>query len=291
MLLISVFIFCSVLYTCSSKKNEIKKDVMIAGTTILPVKQFIEKIAGSSVEIVLMVPPGANPHVYELTPKQMTMLNNATVYFKLGTGVEFELKWMNKLVKLNPRMKMVNVSEGIKLIAMSEKHQHETSLHKTGLDPHVWTSPDNALIIAQNIYKGLCAINPSMEKTYKENLDKLILDINKTKNTIVALLENVPSRKFMVFHPSWGYFAKEFNLQQITIEAEGKETSPLELKNLIDFARKENIRIIIVSPEFSVKSAQIVANGINGSLIAISNISGNWNENLIEIAKAVALKK
>ncbi len=164
-------------------------------------------------------------------------------------------------------------------------HEHE------GLDPHTWTSPANVKIMAVNIYKALVEVDPANKEFYKSNLDDFIKEIKDTDKKISAILNDVkPKSKFIVLHPSWGYFANQYNLVQVAVEVEGKSPKPKEMMMIIDEAKEEKAKVIFTQPEFSDKMAQIIAKETNIAVNKISPLSSDWSENLIGMAKAIAGK-
>ena len=148
----------------------------------------------------------------------------------------------------------------------------------------IWTSPAAGSIIAKGVYSTLAGIDPQHKDDYSANLDDLLRDIEQLQEDITASLTGIEVGKFMVFHPGWSYFAQEFGLEQIPIEIGGSEPSANELANLIDTAKKENIRVIFAQPEFSTQSADYIASEIGGRVILISPLAENWLENLRQVA-------
>ncbi len=250
-----------------------------------------------------MVKPGNSPHSYEPKPSQMISISNADIYFSID--VEFENVWLDRFKSQNKNLKVVNISEGITTIAMRGHHHHEEEHHDDdeanheeeeheeheGLDPHTWTSPKNVKIMAENIYKTLVEIDPKNKEFYKSNLETFIKEIENTDAKIRDVLKDIKAKdKFMVFHPSWGYFANEYNLVQFAVEVEGKKPKPKEMIMIIDEAIEENVKVIFTQPEFSDKSAKIIAKEAKVSVRKISPLNPNWSDNLINMAKAIANK-
>ncbi len=242
--------------------------------SIPPEAAFVKSIAADKAKIFVTVKPGDSPHTYEPKPSEMREIAKADIYFAIG--VEFEKAWLPRFANQNKKMKIVDVSKGIK---------------KYGNDPHIWTSPSNAEIIAENILSALLDRDPLNAEYYKKNYEDFIKSVESLKKRISKILKDMPkSRKFMVFHPSWGYFAKEFSLEQISVESEGKEPSPKELIKIMKKAEKEGIRVILVSPEFSDKSARIIASELGIKVVKISALSKDWSRNLLFLAKTIAGK-
>jgi zinc transport system substrate-binding protein len=268
--------------------------------SIVPQKNFVEAIGGELVNVSVMVLPGNSPHSYEPKPSQMKELNDAKLYFAIG--VEFEHAWLKRFSNQNKNMQIIDTTKGIEKIAMAEHHhdedehdhkghQHDEHDHDEAesKDPHVWTSPSNIRVIAKNTLDALVSADVSNKTIYEANYHAFMQKINNVDNTIREILKNTPKEsKFMVFHPAFGYFANEYNLVQIAVEVEGKEPKPSALAELIKEAKEENIKAIFTQPEFSDKSAKIIADELKIKVIKVSPLNPKWDENLINLAKAIA---
>ena len=262
-----------------------------AVVSIAPEVTFVKVIGGDKVDVSLMVQVGNSPHTYEPKPSQMTAIAKADLYFAID--VEFEHVWLPKFHSLNEKMQIIDLADGVIKIAMAQGHHgHESHDEHDGKDPHIWTSPANVRIVAQNIYKALSTIEPSNTKYYEDNLKLFLTNIDNTDKQIKEHLSTLKeSRTFMVFHPSWGYFAKEYNLIQIAVEVEGKSPKPRELVKLIKEAKEEKVSAIITQPEFSDASAKIIAKELHIPVVKISPMAENWSDNLILMAKTIAGQK
>ena len=241
--------------------------------TILPQAEFVEKIGGEKVEVTVMIPPGASPHTYEPTPKQLIEVSKAEIYFQVGSGVDFELSFMDKIIGINSRLLIVNCSEGIKIIDK---------------DPHVWLSPRNAEKMVRNIYDALVRIDPENEDYYRRNLESYLKELEKLDRDIRVILGNVTGRCFMIYHPAWGYFARDYNLTQIPVEREGKEPTARGLMALIDQARRLHMKVIFVSPQFDKKKAETIAENIHGRIVLLDPLAKDYVENLRSAALKLA---
>lgn len=223
-----------------------------------------------------MVLPGASPATYEPKPEQMTALAQSVAYFSIG--VPFEKAWIEKIQAANPKMKMVDTTQGIERKATPNG----------GFDPHIWLSPSLVKIQSETIYKALAELDPAHEAEYKNNLDAFIKDIDSLDAEIRATLAKVATKKFIVFHPAWGYFARDYGLEMIPIEVGGQEPSAQELAALIEKARAENIKVVFVQPEFSKEDAETIAREIGGKTLTISPLNPDWLNNLKNVAETFA---
>lgn len=274
-----------------------------AVVSILPQKTFVEAIGGEHVNVSLMVKPGNSPHSYEPKPSQMRDIAKADIYFTMD--VEFEHVWLEKFKNQNKTMEIADLSHGIKKSKM-EKHshddhdehhkEHEEEKHHDhdehhedkGLDPHIWTSPSNVKSIAKNILDELIHNDIKNKSYYTNNYNKFIATIDETDNKIKELLKDSHDAKFMVFHPAWGYFAKQYHLEQVAVEVSGKSPKPKQVQHLIEEAKEDNIKAIFTSPEFSDSISKQIANELNIKVIKVSPLNPKWSQNLINLAKAIS---
>ena len=256
--------------------------------SIMPQKYFVEKLGGKNVRVNVMIPPGIDLHSYEPKPQQLQALNNAEAY--ITVGVAFESAWMDRIKAANQTMLIVDSSQGIERIPMLEHHHEDGETHgvEETLDPHIWLSPKLVKIQAQNIYNGLVKIDPQRQAEYQANLNQFITEIDQLDQQISQKLTPLKNRKFMVFHPAWGYFAQDYNLEQEPIEVGGQEPSAAELADLISQAKQENIKIIFTQPEFSPRSAETIAQEIGGQVVMISDLDENWSNNLLKVSETLS---
>jgi zinc transport system substrate-binding protein len=260
--------------------------------SIMPQKVFLEKIGGDKVNISLMVKSGSSPHTYEPKPSQMVDVANADIYFAID--VEFEDVWLPKFLSFNKKMEVVDVSYGIMKRSMENHvctaHDHAGHDHSAHgkKDPHIWTSPANVKQIAQTMYQALVHFDKENAKYYETNLKAFIKQIDDTDRQLHTLFsKHNGTNAFMVFHPSWGYFADSYKLEQIAVEVEGKSPKPKELITLIKKAREKKVTAIFTQPEFSDASAKIIAMELGIPVVKASPMAQNWSENLITMAKVI----
>ena len=249
--------------------------------SILPLKTFVKKIGGERVNTTVMVEAGASPHNYEPKPSQMREITQAKIYFSIG--VEFERVWLEKFKNQNRELILSDVIKDInRTIEIVEQNEKE-------LDPHIWVDPIQVKKMAHNIYSTLSQVDSNNSQYYKKNLEKFLDEIDNLDKKIKEILSKTPKNStFMVFHPAWGYFAQRYNLEQVSVEVEGKAPKMRALIQLIKRAKKEKIRAIFTQPEFSDKSAKIIADNLKISVIKTSPLAEDWSENLLKLARAIA---
>ena len=260
-------------YGCSNLASDSGNEKIGVIVSILPQAEFAEKVGRDRINVTVMVPPGANPHTYEPTPGQLKEVSRAELYLKVGSGVEFELAWMDKIAEINRSINIVNCSEGISLI---------------GKDPHIWLSVINAIIMVENIYEGLIEIDPGNKDFYYRNKNDYQQELSSLDDLINEILKDKKNRKIMVYHPAWTYFSDSYGLEQIPIEEEGKEPTMGGMKKILEQARQYNIKVIFASPEISAKSAEVIASEIGGSVILISPLEKDYINNMKSITEAFA---
>ena len=273
------------LFICFACGNTAQKsEKAIITVTIEPLRYFTEAIAGENYQVVSMVPKGSSPESYDPTPQQLVNLSKSQAYFRIG-HIGFEQAWMKKLEANCPNMKIYDTSKGIDLIR-DKGHWHGNHFHEGGVEPHIWNSTQNALIIADNIYQALCELDSTHQADYKNRLDRLKQSIQQTDAETRKLLENADST-FLIYHPALSYFARDYGLKQISIEEGGKEPSPTQLKKLIETCRNENVHTIFVQQEFDQRNAQLIAHELGIDIVSINPLSYDWTEEMLQTAKAL----
>lgn len=254
-------------------------------TSILPLADFVENVGGEKVVVSVMVPPGASPHTYEPTPSQMTNLARAKMYAKVGSGVEFEVVWMDKLIAVNRKMLVVDCSTGIQFLEVVGEHESGAA------DPHIWLSPRNAKIMVQKIYEGLVQVDPVSKVYYEQNRDNYLRELTKLDQDIRSSLSGETNRRFMVYHPAFRYFAREYDLTMLPVEEEGKEPTAADIARAIRQAKEYNIKVIFISPQFNPQSAEVIAEAIGGRVAFIDSLAKDYIANmrmvLGELVKAI----
>lgn len=278
----SRFLFCIFLLIPPSILNA--ADPPTVFVSVLPQKFFVQQISKDTMRVEVMVKPGASPATYEPKASQMKKLSTAIAYFAIG--VPFEKTWLSRLSGINPEMEIIHTDRGIKRLAMSEHvntdtaHVEDEDTEHGGLDPHIWLSPSLVKKQAAVIADSLGRLTPEHTQFFLDNLNSFTQQIDALDTELRKILENKRGTSFMVFHPSWGYFADEYGLTQVAVEIEGKSPKPAQLFKLIELAQKKNISVVFAQPQFSRKSAKLIAREIGGNVVTLDPLAENWLENM-----------
>jgi len=263
---------------CTDTNGEVEDDDRIVVVVSIPPQQeFVERVGGDHVRVILLVPPGADPHTYEPAPRVLTGVAEADMYAMVGSGIEFEIAWGEKIAAMNPDMLVVNCSRGVEPIAADRM-----------TDPHIWTSPRNAKVMVENIRDGLIEVDPENAEDYHRNAAAYLDDLDALDAEISAAIAGSGVRVVLVDHPSWAYLARDYGFEEVAIESEGKEPSPKRIEYLIQLAEEEGIRVVFASPEHSTRSAQVIAEAIGGSVVTVSPLKKDYLDNMQQVAAAFA---
>jgi zinc transport system substrate-binding protein len=261
---------------------------IIVAVSLLPQAEFVEKVGGDKVKTVVIIPPGADPHTYEPSPRELGEVSDARLYVTVGVDMPFEKVWIERFESINSGTLIVNSSNGIKLRELAAGSETGKTHEETGLDPHIWTSPANAKIMVENVYEGLAKIDPGNKTYYAQNRDSYLKELDALDARIREKLEGKKERNFMVYHPSWGYFAADYNLTMIPVEIEGKEPSAEDLAKLMDLAKEKHVKVIFVQPQSSTRSAQAVSEEIGGEVVAVDPLAKDYIANMDNVSDIFA---
>ena len=285
-LILFILIATISLVSCKHKPAESKK--MQLTVSIIPQKYLTQYIAGDKFDVQAMLPPGSNHETYEPAPRDMEKISTSKLYLALGS-LDFELTWLDRFKASNPEMKVINTSEGIKMIGGHIHEGENESLQKGhGIDPHTWLSPACMKIQASNICKALSNIDEVNSAYYQKNLAKFINLADSVDRVIRENLKGDKNKFILIFHPALAYFCRDYGLTQISIEQDGKEPSPAHMTELVEIAKEKGIKSIFISKEFDTRNAEAIAHEIDGHVVSFDIMSENWPKNLIHLARLIA---
>lgn len=251
--------------------------------SVAPYKNFVERIGGDTVKVGLMVPAGASSHTYEPTPKETLAASKADGWFLIGET--FETKAGRAIKSYHPEIVFFNLLDGVNLIASGP---HSCRCHPSCNDLHVWLSPRQAAIQAKTIAASLSSLYPEHKDLYQRNLQQLLQDLQKLDQEIGAELAPLKQRWMMVSHPAYAYFARDYDLQQLPIEFEGKDPTPRQLTQVIQAARTQGIKTIFTQIQYSNKGARLIAQLLGGKTVDLNPYAEDYFQSLREIAHQIA---
>ena len=277
---ILIIIVALCFFSCNSKNNKngnVAKQVVTV--SILPQKTFVEMIAGNDFKVNVLLPPGESPATFTLLPSQLKDIAHSKIWFRVG-HIGFEYSWKEKIEQANRQMKVIDLSKGLDLITA-------TSITSTkaekGINPHIWMSPPLVKQMARSIADELSVLNPEKRTIYNENYLKFATEIDQLDDKIRSTLKDYQGREFIMFHPSLSYFAREYGLNEYSLEPGGKEPTPQRMTELVKLANEENIRVIYIQSDLDREQARVFAEEIDGEIIEMWPLNPAWEENLMKI--------
>lgn len=266
-----------VLLTSICASAQAQTTTLNIAVSVAPQKYLVQKIAGEQANVRVMIKPGQSPATWEPSPKEMAQFASTDVLFSIG--VPFESIWLPRLQHNFPKLKIRNASEKITLNQLAEHTHHDTPHpeqrheNNAALDPHIWLDPLLDIQMSENILKALIELDPAHEYLYQQRFEQLRDELTLLHLEIAAILQPYQSRNFMVFHPSWGYFAKRYQLNQMAIELSGKEPKGAKLAEITHYAQESGITAIFIQKQFSRKSATAIADQIGAQVIILDPLA------------------
>jgi zinc transport system substrate-binding protein len=296
--------------------------------TIPPIAWFVEAIAGDDFTINVMLPPGADHHIWEPLPAQINSLSGSEAFIMNGQ-LEFEHAWMDRFRQVNSEMQILDLSRSIELIGTEEHHEAEEEAdpeghhedkgdddhtghqedgtgndpeghqeaesgddHEghghAGADPHFWMSPAAAAVMAKDIRDFLIGLNPASAEKYERNHSLLADTIAAIDEMVRSAVGTMNTRTVMIYHPALAYMARDYGFEQLSFEDEGKSPSPSRMKELIDIAREEKIKSIFIQAEYDLRNAESLSRETGAELIVINPMNRNWPEAVMEVVHALS---
>jgi len=277
MLVIATLVVAGFFFGCEQNR----RDEPMVSVSIAPLQYFVDRLTGESLDVNVMVPPGMSHGTYSPTAQQMQKLSDSEIYFQVG-HLGYEQTFINRLHELNPDMELVNLSEEIELIRGAEI-DHGDHVHEGGIDPHIWMSPKVILEILPRMKNALETTFPELISVINENYPVLLTDLQVLDYEMEEVVDGLSQKRFMIFHPALTYLARDYGMDQVSIEHEGKEPSASQLRHLIMEARAENIPVIFIQEEYDIRNADLVANETGAEVVQINPLAYNWLDSMQEL--------
>ncbi len=264
---------------CALSTGSIAADPVSSRITVSipPQAWLVEQIGQGSVEVASLLGSGDSPATFQPTDFQITAVLRSRLFFRIGVPFE-NGRWM-EAIRSTRRVPIVDTRRGIDLRPM-----RSASRSRAGLDPHIWLSPKLLEIQARTIADELMAVDPESANRLRMNLTQLTSELDRLDRSLTTKLAPYRGKTFMVFHPSWGYFANDYGLRQVAIEVEGKEPTDDELTEIQRLARELGTGIIFVQPQIHSRAAEAVAEAIGAKVVEIDPLQPDIISNLEQVA-------
>ncbi len=263
--------------TTVSSSSEAPTEKPIIAVTIVPEQTFAEAVCGDLAEVITMVPPGNSPENYEPTAEEMEKFSDASLYFSIGVPTEEA----NILPNVG-NVKVVALQDAVSAV------YPERTFESGERDPHIWLSPKRVKVMVETIAQEMSELDEANKETYEKNAEAYIEQLDALDKQITSALEGVQSKKFIVYHPAFGYFADDYGLTMYALEEDGKEATAQHLQDMVDLAKKENIKVIFYQEEIDSSQSAAFAEEIGGKTMQLAPLAANYIENLKSMADLMA---
>lgn len=267
--------------TSCKKDSPTTRPVLVA--TIEPVRYVVEAIAGDRFTVKTVMPRGASPENFDPTPRSLMMLQEGKAVFSVGT-LGFEHTRLPRMLENIPGLPLIALADSIRPLVSSHCHHGEEG----GYDPHVWMSPRNLIRMAENTCRSLTLIDSLHADYYTRRLDSFRVEMNDLHEDLKKQLAPLTVRAFLIYHPSLGYFARDYGLEQLTVETDGKEPSAADIRLLVNRCRAEKVKTVFISEEHAGHGAQRIAESLGVNPRKINPLDYNVENSLREISNILA---
>lgn len=277
--LISLMICVLTITSCvknENKQTNIDSGKKTVAVSIVPQKTFVKAVCGDIVNIVTMIPPGFSPENYEPTPQEIANFENAHIYFTMGVPSEKN----SILPSVSEKTKVVHLEN-----AVSEKYEDLTLGDER--DPHIWTSPKRVIVMINVIVDEMVKLDAMNKDKYILNGEKYINQLKELDEKISSSFKKANDKKMLVFHPAFGYFADDYDVEMFSLEEEGKEATAQHIQQMVDLAKEENVKVIFYQQEIAVAQAKAFAEEIGGNAVMLEPLAENYIENLELMSKTI----
>jgi zinc transport system substrate-binding protein len=273
----------------SAVSTQLAAETLHVFVSVPPQKYIVDRVGGEHIQVSVLVSAGQTPHTFEPTPKQVVQLSRADVYFR--TGVEFENQLAKKIGSALKGLQIVDLRRDLDLVQTTPAHADEQHSHghhhHDEIDPHIWMSPRLVKKQAETVRKVLSSLDPVHAEEYAQNCRRFQDRLEQVDRKIAQTLAPLKGRKFFVYHPAFGYFAQAYGLEQVAVETGGRQPTARKLQQLIEQARQNDVKLIFVQPQFSRRSAEVVAQRINGAVVPLNPLREDYLDNLLRIASEI----
>lgn len=273
--------FCIIPILSYSEPVKLPPIVLVS---VPPYLYFVKKIAENTVSVQSLVPPGANPHLYEPTPKQVQLQKRAVLWVKLGEKADQKAQRVFQELK-NPPV-IIDLKEGLNLLSYKDR-KGQCCSHESAKDLHIWLSPKMMQPQVKKITQALIQLFPIHTELYQNNSDALLKELEQIDQELTIALKNKQGKAILVSHPAFAYFCRDYKLEQLSLEEEGKDCLPQYIPELLQKIKMLHIGGIIIEPQHGSKAAKILAQKLQISTYVIDPYSEDYIAGLKQIAEVV----
>lgn len=245
--------------------------------SIPPQATFVKEVAGDLVNVVTMMPPGANHETYSPPPQDMVMLSEAKIFFAMGLPSE-KTNLIPRVAESNKNLRILDMQDEV------AKTYPPLYFSANDRDPHIWLSPKRAVVMVRLIAAELSNLDPANRATYEANAARYAARIEEADRLIQASMKVLWIRTFIAYHPAFAYFADEYGLTMVALEEEGKEADPRRLREIIDMAREKGIKVIFYQEDIDSRQSRTFAEELGGRAEKVSPMAADYVENLQRMA-------
>lgn len=278
----SAFILASLLLSTACREEGGREGALPLSATIAPAASMIASIGDSLVSVTTLLPQGNNPENYEPTPQAMQALATSRAYFYMG-DLGFERSWIERIHSTQPQLQLIRLDRGLQ----GHTHSHATGSKAEVHDPHYWTSLRGLRSMGREIYTSLIKLDSTHTDYYAQRYGLLQERLTQLEGKLRGLLSDLPSRAFVIYHPSLSEFAEEWGLEQLVVEEDSKDPTPQHIEEIIRRARESGVRVAFIQQEFDSKLIQSIASELGAETITINPLDGDWEKQLLQIAEAL----
>ncbi len=290
-----IFLISFIAFSCNPPHPDEKSDISkeIISVSILPQKYFLEKITGDHFHINVMVPPGFAPENFDPSPRQLNSLSNSKIYLRIG-NIGFEQANMKSIEKNNAELKVYDLSKGVNFIHSDHEHGKahagDNGQHEQGADPHIWMSTVNGKIIAENVLNIMIENFPADSVFFRKKFQLLNEELNQIKKEWDDQKPVLKGKSFIIYHPALAYLAKEYDMEQLVLEFEGKEPPLGKIQSISKEAIRKQIKSLFIQKQFNTDNAIALASTLNARVVQIDPLDEDWPSQMRNILQTLIEK-
>ena len=253
----------------------------IVVVSVAPQATFVREVAGELVNVVTMLPPGANHETYSPPPQDMEQFSRASLYLAIGLPSE-RTGIIPKAAELNRNLKIVDVQNETAKLFVPRYFAPDDQ------DPHIWLSHKRAEFMVRLTAQELGQLDPANKTSYETNAERYVAQIAATDREIQETLKDLKNKTFIVYHPAFGYFADDYGLTMVALEEEGKEADPRRMREIIDMAREKGMKVIFYQEDIDGRQSRTFAEELGGSAEKLSPMATDYVENIRRMARSLS---